>query len=191
MASPATVRVDDDLATSEARISGRSADDKVAARVDVVDGALVEVLLGNDHLDDLLEDGGAQGLEADALRVLHRDDDRVDAHGDGRSSGKVVLAGDLRLRVRTGPGELATATQFGNLGIELVREDDRQWHELLRLVGGVAEHETLVPGAHLLIGAVLVHARGNLWALLLEGELDLAVAVVEAWVESLTRKTVR
>ncbi len=180
VAAPAAISVDDDLAAGEAGVGRRAADDEVAAGVDVVDGPFVAVVLGDHHLDHLLEDGRAEGLQADALRVLHRDDHGVDADGQRRAGGEAVLAGDLRLRVGARPGKLAVAAQLGDLRVELVGEHHGEGHELLGLVGGVAEHQALVAGAHLLVGAVLVHARGDLRALLLQGELDLAVAVVEA-----------
>ena len=49
----------------------------------------------------------------------------------------------LCLGVRAQPGHLAAPPQLGHLGVETVGQDDGERHALLRLVGGVAEHQAL------------------------------------------------
>jgi negative regulator of sigma E activity len=48
----------------------RSSDDKLSARVNMVDGLVREILCGDDVLDDLLHDLGPELLELDLVRVL-------------------------------------------------------------------------------------------------------------------------
>lgn len=49
----------------------------------------------------------------------------------------------LGFGVGTQPGDGACAPELRHLGVELVGQDDGERHALLRLVGGVAEHQTL------------------------------------------------
>lgn len=105
----------------------------------MVDGALVEEVGGDDLLDDLLEELGAEILSRDLLGVLSGDDDGVDTDGDGGTSLLLVLDGDLGLRVGAEPAELARAAGGGHGGVKLVGEHDGEGHELLSLVGGVSE----------------------------------------------------
>ncbi len=55
-----------------------------------------------------------------------------------------------------------------NLFVELVRQHEGEWHFLLRLVGGISEHESLVSGAYVFIRSVLVDALRNVGRLLLQ-----------------------
>ena len=70
MGAPATVGVNDDLATSEASITVGTANDEAARGVQVVDGLLVQVLGGHNGLDHVLNQLGADLLVGDVLRVL-------------------------------------------------------------------------------------------------------------------------
>lgn len=92
---PTAVRVDDDLATGETGVALRAADDEVAARVNVHDRVLVEILLRNHNFHDLLHDLRAQLFQRDLLRVLHRDDDGVHALRDASAFFEFVFGGDL------------------------------------------------------------------------------------------------
>lgn len=132
VSAPSTVRVDDDLASGETGVTLGTSDDEPARRLDVVHRLVVEVL-GVDHLlDDLLHQLALEVLGRDLLGVLGRDDDRVDAEGlDGTVRELLVLDRDLGLRVGAEPSELARATELGHLGVELVREDEGEGHELL------------------------------------------------------------
>src|SRR5439155_13181823 len=66
----AAVSVDDDLASGQARVALRTADDEASRRIDVKHGVLVEKLRRNDRLDDLLDDRFAQIAVAHIRRVL-------------------------------------------------------------------------------------------------------------------------
>lgn len=180
--SPTTVRVDDDLSAGETGVTLRATDDESARRLDVVDGSVVEEVLGDDGLDDLLEDLGSEVLGRDLLGVLRGDDDGVDSEGNDRAVRLLlVLDGDLRLRVGSEPAERTVSSGSGHRGVELVRERDRQGHHLGRLVRGVAEHDTLVTGTDLLERTVVETLR-NVRGLLLDGNEDVARLVVETLV---------
>ena len=71
------------------------------------------------------------------------------------------------------------ATSIGQSTIELGSEHDSQRHVLLRLIGGIAEHDTLVTCTMVLEGA-LVKTLCNIRRLLLNCDEDVAGLVVEA-----------
>lgn len=52
----------------------------------------------------------------------------------------------LSLRVGPEPGEHPRAPQLCHPGVEFVSKDDGEGHALLRLVGGIAEHQALQRG---------------------------------------------
>lgn len=97
--TPAAVRVDDDLSAGQTRVALRSADLELARRVQVVDGLVVDVLLGHDGLDDLVEKVIAQLLLSDLRAVLRGDDDGVHALRHARALLELVLDGDLNASV--------------------------------------------------------------------------------------------
>jgi len=61
-----------------------------------------------------------------------------------------------------------------------VGEDEGEGHQLRGLVGGIAEHDALVTGTNVLKPPLLVHTLGNISALLLNGDEDVAGLVVKA-----------
>ena len=147
----------------------------------------VDVVLLEHRVDDVLLDvDGELRLEIDALFVLARDDDRLDAYG---LVVIVVLDGDLGLAVRTQVGQRAVLAHGGQLLGQAVGDRDRQRHELGGLVARVTEHESLVAGA---LGVERVDRRadaglfgpvdalGDVGALRVEGDLHGAGLSVEA-----------
>lgn len=146
----------------------------------MVDGLVVEELLGDDLLDDLLLQLLAELLGGDVLGVLGGDDDGVDALGNDGAVVVLVLDGDLGLGVGAEPGEGAVAAGGGHCRVELVGEEGGQGEELRGLVGGVAEHDALVTGAELLEGLLVVETLGDVGRLLLDGDEQVAGLVVEA-----------
>uniref|UniRef100_A0A182IV73 Uncharacterized protein n=1 Tax=Anopheles atroparvus TaxID=41427 RepID=A0A182IV73_ANOAO len=125
MGAPAAVRVHDDLASGQAGIALRTADDKHAARIDVHDRVGVEL------------------FERNLIGVLQRNNNRVHALRDARARLKAVLGRDLGLRVRAGPPEIPTAAQLGNLLVQAMGQHHRQRHTLFRFIGGITEHQPL------------------------------------------------
>ena len=147
-------------------------------RTYVVDGAVIEEVGGDDLLDDLLENLRAELLGGDLVGVLGGNDDGVYAQRDGSTVILLVLDGDLSLGVRAEPWESTGPARNGKSSVELVCEDDGQRHELLGLVGGIAEHDTLVTSTDGLKGAV-VKTLGDIGGLLLNGNENVAGLVVE------------
>jgi hypothetical protein len=165
----AAIGVDDDLAAGQAAVAVRAADHEAPGRIDVVDRAVVEIL-GRDHrLNDLLDDPFPDLLLGDLGVVLSGDHHGADAH----RLLAVVLDADLRLAVRTQPGELPGAARGGQPAGQTVRELDRHRHQLRGLAAGEAEHQTLVAGA------AGVDPLGDVGRLPVDGQHDLAAAAVE------------
>jgi hypothetical protein len=75
--------------------------------------------------------------------MLGGQDDGVDAHG----LVAVVLDGDLRLAVRPQIVDRSRAPELGEAADQLVRQHDRQRHELGRLAIRIAEHQALIARA--------------------------------------------
>lgn len=145
----------------------------------MVDGLVIEVLGGNDLLDDLLLNLLAELLSGDILGVLGRDDDGVDALGNNSAVVVAVLNGNLGLGVGSEPGEGAVAAGSGHGSVELVGEEESEGEELRGLVGGIAEHDTLVTGTELLEGLLVVETLRDIGGLLLNGDEQVAGLVVE------------
>ena len=106
-----------------------------------------------------------QRLGVDPVGVLGGDQDLLDLHR------AAVLVADRHLRLAVGAQvrqHLALAHLRQALG-ELVRERDRQRHQLVGLVGGVAEHHALVAGARhvqlVLVGGIVARLIGGVDAL--------------------------
>lgn len=145
----------------------------------MVDGLVVKVLGGDDLLDDLLLDLLTELLGGDIRRVLGRDDDGVDALGDNGTVIVTVLDGDLGLGVGSEPGERAVSASSGHGRVELVGEHESKREELRGLVGGIAEHDTLVTSTELLKSLIIVKTLGDIRRLLLNGDEQVAGLVVE------------
>jgi hypothetical protein len=177
--TPATVGVDDDLTAGETGITLRTTDDEAAGRLDVVDGAVVQQLSGDDLLDDLLLDDSAELLSGHIVAVLSRDDNSVHTHGLDGTTVVSVLNSDLGLGVGTEPGDGTVFTSLRHRSVELVREQEGEGQELRGLVGGITEHDTLVTGTELLQSLIVVETLSNVGGLLLNGNKDVAGLVVE------------
>lgn len=145
----------------------------------MVDGLVVEVLGGDDLLDDLLLNLLAELLSGDILGVLGRDDDGVDALGNNSTVVVAVLNGNLGLGVGSEPGEGAVAAGSGHGSVELVGEEEGKGEELRGLVGSIAEHDTLVTGTELLESLLVVETLRDIGRLLLNGDEQVAGLVVE------------
>ncbi len=152
---PAAVGVDDDLATGQAAIAHRAADHELAGRVDVELGALVQPLGRQHRLEDFLAHRFDQVLLLHARVVLGRQHHRIDR----RRHAVFIAQGDLRLGVRTQPGQrrVLLLADLGLLLDQAVREVDRRRHEAVGFVGGIAEHQALVART-LLLGVLAIHA---------------------------------
>ena len=116
---------------------------------------------------------GALGLGG--LGVLGGDDDGVDLDGgDGSIGVLLVLDGDLGLAIGTEPPEGAILADIGELLAELGGKKVGEGHGRVGLVGGVAEHDTLITGTNIEVGLANVDAAGNVGGLLVDADKDLA-----------------
>ena len=209
MGAAAPVGVDDDLAAGQAGVAVGAADDELAGGVDVqLHGVHVKQALhllsvtghdaGDEDLAHVLLDGllhlsvgcglcvggVVQGLYE--LVVLGGYYDGVDSQGAA-----VVAVLDCHLALGVG-AEVADLLAFavvchflrlaaygGEFLDEGVAEVERQGQEGGRLVGGVAEHHALVPGA-LELGCLAADAAAYVGALLVDGVEDAYGVAVEA-----------
>lgn len=179
VSTPATVGVDDDLTAGQTGVTLGTANDEAARGLQVVDGAVIEELVGDNLLDDLLLEGSTDLLRGDVVSVLGGDDNSVHTQGLDSTVVVGVLDSDLGLGVRENPGDGAVKTGFLHGVVELVRQQDGQGQELRSLVGSITEHDTLVTGTELLKGLIIVKTLGNVRRLLLNGNQDIAGLVVE------------
>ena len=139
----AAVGVDDDLPAGQAGVAVRAAGDEAPGRVHVDAGGLVEQRLRHGGADHLAGDVLAQLLGRDPIAVLARHHHGVDAPRPVR----VVLHGDLRLAVGAQIVQAPLAADVRQRPHEVVRQHERQRHQLRRLVAGVPEHQPLVARA--------------------------------------------
>jgi hypothetical protein len=177
--TPTTVGVDDDLTAGETSITLRTTDDEAAGGLEVVDGAVIKELSGDDLADNLLLEGSTELLSGDIVAVLGGDNDGVNAQ---RLDGTVVvgvLNSDLGLGIGKQPGDGAVNTGSLHGRVELVGEENSQGEELRGLIGGIAEHDTLVTSTELLKSLLVVETLSDIGGLLLNGNQDVAGLVVE------------
>ncbi len=145
----------------------------------MIDGAVIKEVLGNNLLDDLLQDLFPEIFRRNFLCVLCGDDDGINAQRDGRATVLLVFDRDLGLRIRAEPREKARAACRSQCRIELVGERNGKRHVLRGLIGSIAKHDALVTRAVILERA-MVKTLGNIGRLLLNGNEDVAGLVVKA-----------
>ncbi len=127
-----------------------------------------------------------QRLGVDPVGVLRGDQDLFDLHRPA----VLVAHGDLSLPVRAQVGKHIALAHLGQALGELVGQRDRQRHQLLGLVRGVAEHHALVARTGdvelVLVSRVVtrligrVDALGDVRRLLVDRVYDRAGVAVEA-----------
>jgi len=120
MGAPTTVRVDDDLSSSDTGISGRTTNVEFAGGVNHVNSVFQE-LGGADLLDDLLDESLSDGFVGDLGVVLGGDENVEDS---GRLEvlslvfGDLVLDNDLRFAVRSEPFNLTRVSLSSHLHVD-------------------------------------------------------------------------
>ncbi len=82
--------------------------------------------------------------------------------GHPRGSAILVLDGYLRLSVRSQPGDTTPSPVIRETLRKTVGQVNRQRHQAWSLVGGVADHDALIPGTLLERASGSTHACGNL-----------------------------
>ena len=182
MGAGAAVGVHDDLAAGEAAVALWAANDEAARGVDQVLGVL-QPFLGQHGLDDLFDDRFDEAGLHLVLRlalvgvVLGGEHHGVDAVG----LAVYIAHRHLRFRVGAQEGQAAVLAQLGLALDQAVRVVNGRGHQLGRFVAGVAEHQALVTGAGVqVVVAGVVHALGNVVALLVVGHEHGAAFVVDA-----------
>mmetsp|Transcript_10007 Transcript_10007/g.18591 ORF Transcript_10007/g.18591 Transcript_10007/m.18591 type:complete len:449 (-) Transcript_10007:108-1454(-) len=209
--APATVRVDDDLAASQACIALRAADDELARRVDVQvrvaaiqgDGWLPVLQLDGlqSTLDDLLFNLLVHVLHARGhhlcpfvpcallralglgrLGVLGGDHHGVDLLGLNRAIRMLqVLNGHLRLAVRSQPPALAALAHLRQGLTQARGHGVGQRHAVRGLIAGIPEHDALISRPDIHLVLANVHSAGNVRALLVDAHQDLTALVAQTF----------
>eukprot|EP00771_Trimastix_marina_P000193 gnl/Trimastix_PCT/120.p1 GENE.gnl/Trimastix_PCT/120~~gnl/Trimastix_PCT/120.p1 ORF type:complete len:1000 (+),score=301.91 gnl/Trimastix_PCT/120:28-3000(+) len=176
--TPATIGIDDDLAASETGVTSRPANDETARRVDEIYCVVIEVLGGDNLLDNTLHELVADSLKGHTLSMLGRDDDSVNANWDDARAVLTVLHRDLSLRVRAEPVEGSVLAKIGHAGSEAASELVGHRHKLRRLIASVPKHDALVAGGNFFLAQM--HGLGNVRGLLLQPVLDRAGLPIDA-----------
>lgn len=86
----------------------------------MVDGLVIQVLGGDDLLDDLLLDLLSQLFSGDVLAVLGGDNDGVYSEWDNGAVVVLVLDGDLGLGIGSEPWQASISAGCRHLSVELV-----------------------------------------------------------------------
>ena len=183
--APAAVGIDNNLPASKTRVTLRTTDDEEARRLNVIDGAVVEEVGGDDLPDDLLQDLLAKSLGGDLGTVLGTDNNGVDTEWLNRTIVVGVLDSDLGLGVRSEPWEGAVNACLLHSTVELVGKLNSQGQQFRSLIGGISEHDALVTGTQLLEGLVIMKTLGDVRGLLLDGHEDIAGLVIETLVRAI------
>ena len=132
--------------------------------VALIDGDVLELagvvhVLGQDRLDDVLDEVGVDdALQVGALGVLRGEHDLDDLD----RLAVLVPHGDLGLAVGPQVRQDLGLAHVGQALGELVRQRDGQRHELGGLGAGVAEHHALVAGALRVEDVVVVDVGAHL-----------------------------
>jgi hypothetical protein len=147
----------------------------------MVDGPVIEELGRNNLLDDLLLNLFAELFGGDGFAVLRRDDHSIYTQGNHGTTVVLVLDSDLRLGVWPQPGEGSVVPGFFHGRVELMGEKDGLREKLGSLIGGIAEHDTLITGTELLQRLLIVETLRNVGRLLLNRDENVAGFVVEAF----------
>ncbi|KAL4273017.1 hypothetical protein GQ457_13G023280 [Hibiscus cannabinus] len=181
MSAPPSVRVDDDLSSREPGITVRTTDDETARWVEVENGFLIEVLLGDDRFDYVLLQIGGDLVVGHGLVVLSGDEDGVDTNGNHGAFIVVILDGDLSLAVGSEPRAGPVFADVGEASTELGGQNVAEGHQFRSLVGGVAKHMALVTGADLLgtLTEMTMDTLSDIRALLLDINQHSAVVGIE------------
>lgn len=184
MGTPTTIRVDDDLSSSETGIGTRASFDERAGRVDDVNGIRYQEFSRADLLDDLLNESVADDIIVHIRAVLGGDEDVVDLGGLQVFSflSDLVLNNDLRFAVRSEPGDFTTLSLGGHFLINSACQlmGERVECLLIILVSSIAEHNSLVTSTEVFELLADVDAVGDLGRLCFDNIHDVAFSSAES-----------
>lgn len=189
VSAPATISINDDLTASDTSITLRTANDEASRRVKVIDGLVIKEVCGDHSLDNLLEETSTDLLVGDVLSVLGRDNDGVDADRNHGTSFALVLDGDLGLGIGAQPRKDALVAALREALHEAGREGVSHGHELGRLIGCITKHETLVTSTDILGSTAYVDTVGDIGALLLDGNKNVAGVEIETLIGAVEADT--
>eukprot|EP00906_Rhabdomonas_costata_P031694 RCo044728 len=186
--APPAVRVHDDLAPGQAPVGVGPAHHKAVGGIQVVYRVLVNEVL-RDHIVDDLPEGFADLLVGGTLVVLLGDQHALHPHRFQGAAAPLllhnllVLHRDLRLAVRAHPGNGLVEHVLPALKGQLAGQLVGQRHVGGGLVGGIPEHQPLVPSAEVLVVDLrprAVDPACDIWALLLNRDEEVEALVVQA-----------
>jgi hypothetical protein len=181
--SPSSVSINNNLTSSQTGISMGSSNNEATRGVQVVDSVGVQVLFGDNNLNDVLHEVAGDLLVSDILGVLARDNNSVATDGYRDTVDQVVFASDLGLGIGADPVAGSVLADLADLGSELSGQHVSQRHQSLGLVSGVSKHDSLVTSTEIFhLGGI--DGLGNIGGLFLDGNNDVACLVVKTlgWV---------
>ncbi len=191
MPSHAAIGIHDDLASGQAGIAHRTADNKTTGWVDINLGVLIHQFRRNDSLDHVFQNVRLNAIVADffviqLVGVLAADNDSVDAN----RLAVVIFHGYLALAIGVHPGQGAILADFRHAAGQLVGVVDGHRHQGFGFIAGKAKHHALVASASgfdesfvvfdCFLDAVLVHTARNIRALVGQRHQHTASGAVEA-----------
>ena len=181
MGSPASIGINDDLSSSKSSISSGSSHNEGTRGIDNKLG-LGQHFSGAYLSDNLLDQSVFDSLVVNTSVVLGGYEDVIDRDWFHSSSSLLVFYYHLRLAVRSKPWNFSTVSLGCHVLADSVGKQVREREEVLLvpLIGGVAEHESLISGSHVLDGLVGMDRVGNLRRLSLDLEKNVAGVAVEA-----------
>mmetsp|Transcript_2108 Transcript_2108/g.3140 ORF Transcript_2108/g.3140 Transcript_2108/m.3140 type:complete len:265 (-) Transcript_2108:102-896(-) len=179
MSSPSSVGVDDDLSSGQTCISLRTSNREFSARVEEILCVRGEVLVRNNFTNNMLHQVRSDLFVGHFRCVLGRNQDCVYFGWCEKSTVSSVLHSDLRLSIRADPREYALLANLGESVAEFCRKCVSEWHQSVRLISGVAEHDSLVSSSDLHVLLSFMYSRSDLVALLVNLLLDSAGLEIE------------
>lgn len=144
----------------------------------MVDGVLIEVLGGDDRLEDVFLDLDSDFFLSDIGGVLAGDQNGVDSDWDDILSFSFVFNGDLTLGIRSQPGEGVGNSQFVELLADLEGQMVGEGHKVGSFIRSITHHQTLITSTNIFFVLINVDGVGDFWGLLFDGDQNRAGLVV-------------
>ena len=177
----------DNFPSSQPAVSLRSANYKTACGIDKEFGFLIYHICRQNLVENILLHICMNLLLCYTLIMLSRKHHCIQT--DGMSS-LIILYCNLGLSIRTKIRQGSVFAHLGQLTNQLVSQSDRIRHILLRLIGSIAEHHTLVACTNSIQLAVvhrifscfqsLIYTHGNIAGLLVQSNQNAAGITVKA-----------
>jgi len=177
---PTTIGVYDNFSSSETGISGGTTDIKATRGVDNI-LSIDQKLLGADLLDDLVNEGGADGLVVDIGAMLGGDKDVENSDGLQSSVGVFVFQDNLRFAVGSQPWDLSGVAESGHFLVDFARKLVRVRVEslLIPFISGISEHDSLITSTEVIFVGHSVDGSGDVGILSFDNLNDFAFGAIE------------